>query len=274
MGIPSGHTRPAFVRKPLHKRRSSVHFTDVAGTLGPSDRVYGIARRRKMPGWLSSMFGGDYYSDGYSDRRRRVIYTDGGYHGSRYSTLPSRLPVPITTHRQVCSACGKYRSPSWCARNPVRYGEIPISNICRRCADKSTSSEESRHHLRRRRRHHHHRDSYVDGSYDTYASLESRYDYPRHRHRSDSLGYIRPRSLARSPSADRVNIVIQNDAREPRARIRTMSSSDDVVRVSRRVSVDRLPRRRYVRSVSSSPVLTEDVVEDYLPMRRPLSRTR
>ena len=105
-----------------------------------------VERRTRMPRWLRSMFGSDYdhYDDRY--RRRGRVYADGPCLGS-----PFGRPAPST--RQACSACGKFRSPSWSARNPLRYGEVARSNLCRKCMGKSTSSADTPYHPRRRRRH-------------------------------------------------------------------------------------------------------------------------
>lgn len=222
-----------------------------------------------MPRWLRSMFTSDYdrYNDRY--RRRRGIYADG-------PSLGSSIGRPVTSTRQACSACGKFRSPSWSARNPLRYGEVSRSNLCRKCMGKSTSSADTPYDPRRRR-HHYHRSHprHSDNSEDLYLSHSSTDPYhPRRRYGSESLGYIRPRSLVRSGSGERVNIVIRNEGCAPESRVRTVSSSDEVVRIIRRIAVDRPAHRRILRSVSSDPFFTDNLMEEVLPRRRPLSRAR
>ena len=215
------------------------------------------------------MFGSDYHDDHY--RTRRVIYTDGAYHGSSVGRT-------VTSTNQVCSSCGKFRSPSWSARHPLRYGEVPRASMCRKCAGKSTSSGQPAYR-RRRRRHYHHdrhgrrpRSDYTD---DSYSSDDSRDPcHLRRRYRSDSLGCITRRSLVRSCSGERVNIIIRNEGTTPKAQVRTLSSSDDVVRVTHRVIVDQPARRRVLRSSSLDPAYTDGDLEKAVPMRRPLRHAR
>ena len=213
------------------------------------------------------MFGSDFYDDRY--QRRKVIYTDSAYYGSSAGRT-------VTTTSQVCSACGRFRSPSWSARHPLRYGEVPRASMCRKCVGKSTSSEQSACPRRRRGHHHHHsRQLHSEYTDDPYSNYDSRDPYHlRRRYRSDSLGYIRPRSLVRSGSGERVNIIIQNEGTTPKTRVRTLSSSDDFVRVTHRVSVDQPVRRRVLRSVSLDPLFADEDVEEVLSTRRPLRRAR
>ena len=265
-----GHSRKAFVRKREYTStpRSRLAGVGAALSFGP-DIFYKIERRTKMPRWLRSMFGSDYdyYDDRY--RRRRVIHTDGVHYGSSAGHT-------VTSTRQVCSACGKFRSPSWSARHPLQYGEVTRSSMCRKCVGKSTSSAETPYYPRRRRHYHHHSHlHHSDCTDDPCSSHDSKHSCRlRRRYRSDSLGYIRPRSLVRPGSGEGVNIVIRNEGPAPTTRVRTMSSSDDFVRVSRRVSVDRPGRRRILRSKSFDPIYTDEVVEEVLPRRRPLSHAR
>lgn len=265
-----GHSRKAFVRKREYKTKRISRLADVpaAQSFGQV-RFYEDKRGIKMPRWLRSMFGSDYeyYDDHY--RKRKVIYTDSAHHRSPTGRTS-------TSTRQTCSACGKFRSPSWSARHPLRYGEIPRPSLCRKCVGKSTSSAETPGYPRRPRRYSHRsHPCYSDCTEGLYSSHDSTDPcHLRRRYKSDSLGYIRPRSLARSGSADRVNITIQNNGFTPKSRVRTMSSSNDAVRVIHRISVDRPVRCRTLRSKSSDVAFTDEVVEEVFPRRRPLSYAR
>lgn len=265
-----GRLQKGFVRKRPYDSRTTARVEDVrAIQLTGPDAIYQPERRTRMPRWLTSMFGSDYgyYDDRY--RQRRVIYDN-----PRYGLPPHR---PVASTRQVCSGCGKFRSPSWSARHPVRYGEVPLSSLCRKCTRKSTSSAESPYYPRRRRRRHHHHGH--SRNCDSTGDSPSHYDgmYPCHphgRYRSESLDYVRPRSLRRSGSGERMNVVIQNNGSCPPSRVRTMSSSDDAVRVTHRVAVDRPARRGILRSASSDFAFSDGFVEEVMPRRRPLSNAR
>ena len=263
-----GHSRKTFVRK---REFTGEPLSDLAGADGArsyrSKVIHKAERGSSMPRWLKSMFGSDYYDDRY--RRRRAVYTDGAHQGSSAGR-------PVTNISQVCSSCGKFRSPSWSARHPLRYGEVPRASMCRKCARKSTSSEQPAY-PRRYRRHHHRRSRHLHSDYtdDPYSSYDSRDPGQlRRRYRSDSLGYIRPRSLVRSGSGERVNIIIRNEGYRPKTQVRTLSSSEDLIHVTRHVSVDKPVRRRVMRSDSLDPVYIDEDLEELVPTRRPLRRAR
>ena len=265
-----GRFRKGFVRKREFNRRPILRLGNVQANqpLGP-DTIYEAERRTKMPRWLRSMFGSDYdcYDDRY--RKRRVAYTNS----PRYGPFADRM---VTGTRQACSACGKFRSPSWSARHPLTYGEVPRSSLCRKCMGKSTSSAETPYHPRRRRREYHHsHPRYSDCTEHLHSTCDDTDPRRlRRRYRSSSLDYLRPRSRVRSGSGERVNIIIQNDGRTPRPRVRTMSSSDGTVRVIHRIAVDRPARRGILRSLSSDAAYSDGLTEEVVPRRRPLSHTR
>ena len=56
---------------------------------------------------------------------------------------PSNIKKDGLVQKHTCSACGKLRSASYCARHPLAPGEVPRLSTCRRCIREQTSSEES-----------------------------------------------------------------------------------------------------------------------------------
>ena len=255
-----GRSRLAFVReRPINVERSSFLDTAAIQHFESSGPVCVSQGSKKMPRWWRSLWGSD---ESWRTTTRRTVYVHP--QDSHYPIGSSRGRVATTT-QQTCSACGKFRSPSWSARHPLRLGESPRANICRRCADKSTSSEDTPRRHRKRKHHRRYRDS---SSYDDSFSSADLRKFLRKRHRSDSLTYIKPRHLARARSSEGVNIVIQNHAGERKPRVRTLSSSDESIRVTRRLSFERLRPQR------ASSVEEELVREHYLPRRRSLSRAR
>ena len=187
------------------------------------------------------VYKGPDYGDRY--RRRSSFHRDDAYYGSTAGRV-------VITASQVCGACGRKRSPSWSARHPLRYGEVPRGGLCRKCANKSTSSERSTYSRRLPRLHRPRiRHRHTGCTDDFYSSFESRDPcHLRRRYRSDSVGYLRPRSLV------------------------SIASTDDLVRVSRRVLVDR-PRRGILRTPSTCSVYSDEILER-LPRRRSLRHTR
>ena len=259
-----GSSRLAFVRKrPVVVDEQPIVFEAPECSLSTSTKVYIAKKSSKMPKWRRPFCGSSYESYG---PLRNVAFVVK----SRSTSPLGASAAPIATViQQTCSGCGKFRSPKWSASHPLQLGEAPRSNLCRKCAKKSTLSEEQESSYERRekrqRRHHHRRST---DSLDEFSREELR--RLRRNYRSDSVNYMRPSRLAgsRSASADRINITIKNETNKSKPRVRTISSSDESIRVRTRASYDRTPIRR---SSSSSE---EEIVRDYLPRRRSLSHAR
>ncbi len=252
VGILPGHTRPAFVRKrTVDAGRPPLFLTQIFGSC---QRSYTVEAPRK-----SSMFcrsRSDVYYDYATAKYRPKYYVDQS---------PGRT---ITSVQQTCASCGKFRSARWQSQHPLIAGKASTSGLCGRCRDKHTSSEEERPR-HRRRRHHHRRRDYTESTDDGYnTSRESRRATRRHR------SYSRRRSLVRSPSREKVRIIIAN---QPGDRIRparetTCSSSTEPVRVIRRTEVVDLPERPpRTRSIlrSSSPAECVDSPTHYIEYSDP-----
>ena len=256
VGILPGHTRPAFVRKPLvDAGRPPLFLTQIFGS---ARRAFSVETPRKPS--MFSRSRSDVYYDYATARYRPKVFVD---------TCPGRT---ITSVQQTCASCGKYRSARWQTRHPVIPGTSSRPGLCGKCRDKSTSSEEERPRHRRRRRHHR-RCDYTESTDD---SLNTSWESKRgaRRYHSQSRDYRR-RSLARSPSRDNVRIIIANQAgdhvrperRSTRRREITRSSSGEPARVMRRTEVvelpERLPRTRSILR-SSSPMEYVDSATQYI----------
>lgn len=267
VGILPGHTRPAFIRKRhVDAGRPPLLLTQIFGS---SRRAYSVEAPRKPSMFRRSR--SDVYYDYATARYRPKFYVDQS---------PGRT---VTSIQQTCGSCGRFRSARWQSRHPLIPGTASRPGLCGRCRDKDTSSEEERPRYHRRR-HHHRRRDYTESTDDSYStSWESR--RAARRHRSYSRDYRR-RSLARSPSKDKVRIIIANQAGD---RIRTgrevtRSSSVEPVRVIRRTEVVDLPEepprnRSILRSsshadyVDSATQYIEDIDPPrYLPRPRTISR--
>lgn len=211
-----------------------------------------------MPRWMRSLFGAecDYYRP-----RHRIIY----YHSSdSYTRLPSS-GTRVVNHSQYCGACGKFRSPKWQARNPST-GNSP--GLCKKCAGKSTSEEEPNPHKRCKK----HGRRYCVRCYDSSDEILSATEIRRlgrRISRPDLTSHHKTHSVrgSRSASTDRINVIVQNNGRDCKPRVRTLSSSDENIHLVRRLSIDRSPRRR----LSS---FEKDILDRYLPKRRSLRRAR
>ena len=230
VGILPGHTRPAFVRKrPVDAGRPPLLLSQVFGS---SRRAYSVETPRKpdmfcRPRRRSS----NYYYDYATAKYRPKIYVDQS---------PGRT---ITSVQQTCASCGKFRSARWQAQHPLIPGKQVTPGLCGRCRDRHTSSDEERHRRRRRCDHRHHRRCvHTDSTDDSRNSWESR--RAAGRHRSCSRDYRR-RSLVRSPSRDKVRIIIANQAGDQICPTRevTSSSSMEPIRVVRRTEIADLPER-------------------------------
>lgn len=256
VGILPGHTRPAFVRKPLvDAGRPPLFLTQIFGS---ARRAFSVETTRKPSMFRRSR--SDVYYDYATARYRPKVFVD---------TCPGRT---ITSVQQTCASCGKYRSARWQARHPLIPGTSSRPGLCGKCRDKHTSSEEERpRHCRRRR--HHRRCDYTESTDD---SLNTSWEPKRvaRRYRSQSRDYRR-RSLARSPSRDNVRIIIANQAGDhvrperhsTRRREITRSSSMEPPRVVRRTEIVELPERSpRARSIlrSSSPMEYVDSATQYI----------
>ena len=232
VGIPPGHTRPAFVRKPpVGAGRPPLFLTQIFGS---ARRAFSVETLRKPSMFRRSR--SDVYYDYATARYRPKVFVD---------TCPGRT---ISSVQQTCASCGKYRSARWQARHPIIPGTSFRPGLCGKCRDKRTSSEEERprHHRSRR---YHRRCDYTESTDDSLnTSWESR--RRARRYRSQSRDYGR-RSLARSPPRDNVRIIIANQAGDhvrperysTRRREVTRSSSMEPARVIRRTEVVELPER-------------------------------
>ena len=267
VGILPGHTRPAFVRKrPVDAGRPPLYLTQIFGS---SRRAYSVEAPRKPSMFCRSR--SDMYYDYATAKYRPKIYVDQS---------PGRT---ITSLQQTCTSCGKFRSARWQSRHPLIPGRALTPGLCGKCRDKHTSSEEERPRHRRRRRHYR-RPLDTDSTDDSwYNSRESR--RATRRRCSHSKDYKRP-SRVRSPSREKVRIIIANQAgdRTRPKRELTRSSSGEPVRVIRRTEVIDMPERPpRARSILRSSSLTDlldsatDFIEDlnpprYLPRPRTVSR--
>lgn len=240
-----------------------------------------------MPKWLRPFRG--------SESRYNIIYVREIERDVRRNVPESTPPPPpapppervATTIQQVCSACGKFRSPSWSARHPLKLGETPRASLCKRCVDISTSSEDSgsRHGRKKHRRNsrtftnsfEHSRSSEdirrigrrLRRISDSLSSDNAPKWRRRYRHGSGSSAYGTPRSRVGSVSTEGINIFIQSSPSESRPRIRTVSSSSESIHITQRASYNRSPR--HGRTSSFEDVFAS---ERFLPQRRSLSRAR
>lgn len=111
VGVPPGHTRPAFVRKrPVDSGRPPWFLTNIFGS---SRRAYTVGGSQ-----LGSMFSRSSWRDRY-DRYGRDYYPHGLPYTNRYNPQVS-FARPGTIHdtplgpvaakvNQVCRSCGRYR---------------------------------------------------------------------------------------------------------------------------------------------------------------------
>ena len=273
VGILPGHTRPAFVRKPpVDAGRPPLLLSQIFGS---SRRAYSVETLRKPSMFCRPRRSSDYYYDYATAKYRPKIYVDQS---------PGRT---IASVQQTCASCGRFRSARWQAQHPLIPGKQITPGLCGKCRDRHTSSDEERPRRRRRRDHRHHRRcTHTDSTDDSRnSSWESR--RAARRHRSYSRDYRR-RNPVRSPSRERVRIIIANQAgdRIRPTREATRSSSMEPIRVVRRTEVVDLPERpTRVRSVLRGTSHVEYVdsethyIEDldprpprYLPKPRRLSR--
>ena len=244
IGILPGHTKPAFVRKPVLdvERRPGM----LAQVFGPSRQAYSVIDPVKF-----KMFGRKYRDRYYYDR---ATDTYRPLAATQYATptCTNGTGRVVTSVQQTCASCGKFRSASWQARHPLVPGIAPNPSVCRKCHGKYTSSEEAYPSHSRRRRHHYHSRSpsrrysrrYADSTESYYTNRD--YDRPSRRDRVYSREYVKPRSH----SGGNVRVVIANqsgDRTVPR-REYTRSSSTDGVRVMRRTEVIDEPKRSRSRS--------------------------
>ncbi|KAL9124873.1 MAG: hypothetical protein Q9217_005845 [Psora testacea] len=283
VGVLPGHRRPSFVRKRPIPYRDRSSFADILTQIFSHARSALIAarsstmrscRRRRYCG-SDSDFEYEYYT-------RRHGYQRRPHAAAPYRVRYERVP---TTPQQTCSACGKFRSPSWQARHPVVPGQIPKPALCKACRDKSTSVEDSDYSYRGRRRHRHRQRQYTDSGEGPAHRWSHRYccSPAQHCHQSPSL--------APSRSRDSINILIDNDAGERRARAtvrETATPTAEDVRVVREIGPsprsrssivvdgldDRYPRRgrssssvRYVRSHSPRSARFVNELDDLRPPR-------
>ena len=230
VGILPGHTRPAFVRKrPVDAGRPPLLLTQIFGS---SRRAYSVETPRKSIMFCRPRRSSNYYYDYATAKYRPKIYVDQS---------PGRT---ITSVQQTCASCGKFRSARWQAQHPLIPGRQITPGLCGRCRDRHTSSDEERSRRRRRRDHRHHK-RYVHTD-STDDSRNSSWESKRaaRRHRSCSRDY-RGRRPARSPSREKVRIIIANQAgdRIRPAREVTRSSSMEPIRVVRRTEIVDLPER-------------------------------
>ena len=248
VGILPGHARPAFVRKrPVDAGRPPLLLTRIFGS---SRRAYSVEAPQKP-----SMFcrpRSDVYYDYATAKYRPKIYVD------------QSAGRTITSVQQTCASCGKFRSARWQSRHPLIPGKAPTPGLCGRCRDKHTSSEEE--NPRHRRSCHHHRRHVYTESTDDSCNTSRKSRRAARKYRSYSRDYRR-RTLARSPSREKVRIVIANQAGD---RIRSKrevnrSSSVEPVRVIRRTEVVDLPERPpRTRSILRS---SSQHIEDWDPPR-------
>ena len=255
VGVLPGDRRASIVRKrPVPYRERSTFSEILSHVFAPTQHAAIGTRSNRMRSWRRlGYYDSSYDYDDYP-RRRRVY-------------RPPRNAIPYdaghgrvaTTMQQTCSACGKFRSPSWQARHPLIPGDIPPPTICRSCRDKKSSSEESecfrRDRKRHKHRHYHCTDS--DEEYVCEPVLPRRHSRHIHCHH--------PRALTPSPSRESVNIFIDNDsgARKPRAVIREPTeSTEEEVEIVQKI----LPRKR-----SRSSIVIGEYEEPRLRRRRSMS---
>lgn len=230
VGILPGHTRPAFVRKPpVDAGRPPLLLSQIFGS---SRRSYSVETLRKPSMFCRPRKSSDYYYDYATAKYRPKIYVEQS---------PGRT---ITSVQQTCASCGKFRSARWQAQHPLIPGKQVIPGLCGRCRDRRTSSDEERPRRRRRREHRHHRRCAHTDSTDDSRNSSWESERAARRHRSCSRDY-RTRNPVRSPSRERVRIIIASQAGDrirPTREVRR-SSSIEPIRVVRRTEVVDLPER-------------------------------
>ena len=230
VGILPGHNRPVFVRKPLvDAGRPPLLLSRIFGS---SRRAYSVETLRKPNMFCRPRRSSDYYYDYATAKYRPKVYVD---------QTPGRTIMSV---QQTCASCGKFRSARWQAQHPLIPGKQVTPGLCGRCRDKHTSSDEERPRRRRKHDHRHHRRCvHTDSTDDSRnSSWEARQAARRHRSCSRDC---RKRNPVRSPSREKVRIIIANQAgdRIRPAREETRSSSTEPIRIVRRTEVVDLPER-------------------------------
>lgn len=267
VGILPGHSKLAFIRK----RRAD------AG---------------KPPWLLTQIFGSARHACSVVDPSRFTMFSrrhkDRYYYDYATDTYRPLVVAPLSSVRQTCASCGRFRSANWQARHPLAAGASSSSSICRRCRGKYTSSEESVTKYRSRRRHHHHSRHHSHHHSHRYrvttedCCTGKEHVRPPRRYSSCSPNYVKP-STTRSRSREDVRVVIANQSGDrvsfdrviPRREL-TTSSSTDGVRVIRRTEVIDAPRRLRCRSRlrSSGVSYIEDGARYVEDLTRPRCRSR
>lgn len=222
-------------------------------------------------GMFARTHGGYYHS--YSKPKRFVcVRDDDGYPYEPYKPSGGHI---VTSKRQTCAACGKFRSAKWEAAHPL-VGGVAVNAICGRCKRKDTSSEEKESRHYQKRCHHRHHSRHPTSS--TEASCCSYRDRPPGRYRS-CRSHSRECSHHRAKASpkDNVRIVIANQPGDRFSRASSRSSSVEGVRLIRRSSFVELPERVRTRSRARSSSCTlyidDDGAEVVRARRRPMSRS-
>ena len=261
MGKLPGHRRASFVRRRRYRERST--FCELLRhVFAPSGYSSNGTRLNKMRSWRRPEYYDSDYDYDYYPRRRQRHY---------YRRRPSPVPFSsgagrvATTMQQTCSACGKFRSPSWQARNPLVPGEVPPPTMCRSCRDKRSSSEESDCFCGKPRKHKHRRHYCTNAEVEDECSHASTCRHSRRRRCQHSHA-----TCALNPplSRESINVFVDSDAgaRSVRPIIsEPATSTDDDVEVVRQV----LPRTR-----SSSSILLSDLEQPRIRRRRSTSNVR
>ncbi|KAL9633461.1 MAG: hypothetical protein Q9164_004689 [Protoblastenia rupestris] len=280
IGVLPGQRRPSFVRKRPKPHPERWTFCDfLSHVFAPARHALLGSGSSTMRSWRrSSTHGSDYDREyDYYSRRRRS-------HRRSRSTVTHGRVRAAATPQQTCSACGKFRSPSWQARHPVFVGETPTPSLCKTCRKKSTSSEDSEH-VRQGRRRHSYRHCHGTDTCDDSSHLRSHRPPPlpiRH--------YHHPHSSPPSASHESINIHVEDSSHRDRATIREpTTSTEDEVRVTSEVTSrlrsrssvavdDHYPRRRrsvsIIRYVRSRSPEQAHVVDELDEIRRPRRRSR
>ena len=224
-----GDSEPSFVRR--RGERPSICDTigfAIGAVTEPCHKMMSWSRRS----WIRDTDYGYYRS---SFRRPSKVYFPGPSGRVPRNINQGRL---ATSTAQQCAACGKHRSPGWCARHPLIPGEPIPATLCSRCRDKHTSSEDSacekRHHKRRHRHCKHHSSTDEDHCYSrsTHGCSCG--------HRRYSAGHHHSHRYSRPSSRESVNIVVNNDI----SAVPIVSEPSSSTTSEEEVHVVRRPRRR------------------------------
>ena len=163
------------------------------------------------------------------------------HHPQTSETITAEVVTPnikdgvIQKHK--CSACGKFRSPSYHARHPLATGEVPRPSICRKCIKERTSSEGSDTEEIQRRKGNHRR-----------RNEKERKLGRKHRGRVRSS----PTSQQSSSGLDDIRIIrsARSSSRSPAHRYRSHPSSfddaGDIQRLPRDTKFEILERNMFV----------------------------